>query len=221
MERVQGESIDWVSRHWRGPAGEFHAMDLGADRSVWLCTVDGPALILGSGQSLDEVDATRAARDSIQVVKRRSGGGAVFVDVEDCIWIDVTIPRADPLWCDDVGESMLWLGEAFVEALAPWAEAEVHRGPYASGRSGRRVCFASRSPGEVFVDGVKLIGISQRRTREGARFQCAMYRRWNPSRWSGLLVGADAAGDADSLDVAVLATTGADVLDALLAVLPR
>lgn len=221
MGDVHDEPTDWASHHWRGPAGDFHALDLGAGRAVWSCTVDAPALILGSAQSFDDVDMERAERDGIAVVRRRSGGGAVYVDADECIWIDVTIPRSDPLWRDDVGESMMWLGEAFVEAVAPWVTAQVHRGPYESGRSGRRVCFASRAPGEVLVEGAKLVGISQRRNRDGARFQCAVYRAWNPGRWSGLLRGADAVSDADALDVALLPAQGPDVVQALLGIIRR
>jgi hypothetical protein len=36
------------------------------------------------------------------------------------------------------------------------------------------VCFAGLGPGEVTVDGAKVVGISQRRTRVGALFQCAV-----------------------------------------------
>ena len=42
------------------------------------------------------------------------------------------------------------------------------------------VCFAGLGPGEVTLGGAKLVGISQRRTRAGARFQCAVHRRWDP-----------------------------------------
>ena len=49
------------------------------------------------------------------------------------------------------------------------------------------VCFAGRGPGEVFVDARKAVGISQRRTRDGARFQCAIHRRWDPATLVGLL----------------------------------
>jgi hypothetical protein len=41
------------------------------------------------------------------------------------------------------------------------------------------VCFAGTAPGEVLLDGVKLVGLSQRRTRRGARFQCAINRRFD------------------------------------------
>jgi lipoate-protein ligase A len=35
---------------------------------------------------------------------------------------------------------------------------------------------------EVTVDGAKVVGISQRRTRAGALFQCAALLEWHPDR---------------------------------------
>ncbi len=43
------------------------------------------------------------------------------------------------------------------------------------------VCFAGLGRGEVTVAGRKVVGISQRRTRDGARFQCAVLHHWNPA----------------------------------------
>jgi len=40
------------------------------------------------------------------------------------------------------------------------------------------VCFAGRGPGEILVDGRKVVGISQRRDRSGARFQCTALLAW-------------------------------------------
>jgi hypothetical protein len=45
---------------------------------------------------------------------------------------------------------------------------------------GRLVCFVGVGPGEVLVGDSKLVGISQRRVRAGARFQCQWIRRWAP-----------------------------------------
>lgn len=219
MDAVADEKDTWIGRRWHGSAAAFHGMDLGYDRAVWLCGVDAPALILGSAQWDGDVDAALAERNSISLVRRRSGGGAVFVDPVDCIWIDVTIPRDDPKWRDDVGTSMLWLGEVFVEVLTPWVDAQVHRGPYEDGPAGRQVCFASRSPGEVFAGGSKVVGISQRRTRGGARFQCALYRQWTPVRWSHILASVEAAAVAESTPVATVSATGAEVFDSLLSIL--
>jgi lipoate-protein ligase A len=44
------------------------------------------------------------------------------------------------------------------------------------------VCFAGTGAGEVTVRGRKVIGMSQRRTRAGALFQCAALIRWDAAR---------------------------------------
>ena len=113
------------------------------------------------------------------VVRRRSGGGAVLVTADDPLWVDVDLPAGDPLWSNDAGRSFLWLGRAWAAALG--GGAEVHDGPFEPGRWGRAVCFAGRGPGEVFVDGAKAVGLAQRRTRGGARFQCAVLGSWDPA----------------------------------------
>ena len=59
--------------------------------------------------------------------------------------------------------------------------AEAHPGPLLKRPWSELVCFAGLGPGEVTVDGRKVVGISQRRTRSGARFQCALLQTWEPA----------------------------------------
>lgn len=179
---------EFLFHEWNGSAAEFHAMQLPFERAIWKCCVTSPALILGSSQLMSDIDREKAHAMGLDVVQRRSGGGAVFVHPSQSIWIDITIPRDDQLWVEDISQSMLWVGEVFVRSLSPWVKSEIYTGPFENGRAGRRVCFSSRSPGEVFVGQKKLVGISQRRTRDGARFQCVVYAHWNTSQWLPALV---------------------------------
>jgi lipoate-protein ligase A len=74
------------------------------------------------------------------------------------------------------------VGEAWAAALGELGvSAEVHRGPLVRSEWSTEVCFAGLGPGEVTVDGRKVVGISQRRTRAAARFQCAALGRWDPA----------------------------------------
>jgi len=174
----------WVVERHRGSAADLHALEWPDPlvSTVWLLQVDAPALVLGSTQKADTVDVDRLAADGIELARRRSGGGAVLLEPDASVWVDVLVPRDDPRWVDDVGRSFAWLGSAWVAALADLGvgDARVHAGALQCGRFGKQVCFAGIGPGEVTVDGVKIVGLSQRRTRAGARFQCVVHRAWRP-----------------------------------------
>lgn len=212
-------SHSWLRHDWVGTASDFHSKDLPAERALWLCSAEKPALILGSTQDESDVRVDVAVGSGIEIVRRRSGGGAVYVAPDESVWMDITISREDPLWQDDVSASMLWLGDAFVQALQPWVHAETFRGTFHNGDVGRAVCFASAAPGEVFVGDNKLVGISQRRNRDGARFQCVLYRQWNPLVWSSLLTSVDVREHVCNMQVATIAAPARDIADAVMAAL--
>ena len=208
-------SMEWGRHDWTGTAADFHAMELPYERALWWCNVETPTLILGSSQSLDDLNQKSADESGVLVSRRRSGGGAVFVHPSDSVWIDITIIRDDPLWKDDVAQSMLWLGEVFVEALSPWVHAEVFRDTFSNGIDGRVVCFASSSPGEVFIGANKLVGISQRRGRDGARFQCVLYRHWRPGEWSQILASSDVRSRVAEIAVSTLDIPAQTIVNAI------
>jgi lipoate-protein ligase A len=177
-----------------GSAGVFHAREIPDDGQVhvWWFEVDRPAVALGSRQRTEIVDATRCAEAGIEVVSRRSGGGAVYLEPGGIIWVDVIIPVSDPRWSGDVRDSMMWMGERWtraLEALGTWSpeQLRVHRGGEQSTVWSDLVCFAGIGPGEVLADGRKLVGISQRRTRAGSRFQCAVHLQSAPLKLVQLL----------------------------------
>ena len=147
------------------------------------------AVVLGSAQPESDVslDAARVART--QVVRRRSGGGAVLVGPGLVVWIDVVVPAEDRLWEADVGRAFWWLGSAWVAALveAGLPGAEMWAGGLVRSHWSGRVCFAGVGPGEVVMSGRKVVGMSQRRTRRGALFQCAVPILWDPASLLDLL----------------------------------
>jgi lipoate-protein ligase A len=177
-------------------AGEFHAHDpeVGV---AWFVEVDREAIVLGSRQHPGILDGSLGDDGAVEIVKRRSGGGLVHLVPGEHVWLDVTISRDDPEWTDDVVESMTWLGEHWVHALAQLGmEAHVHRARLDADALGKLVCFASLGPGEVVdATGAKLVGISQRRTRDTARFQCTVLTAWRPERLASLLATTPAPGD--------------------------
>lgn len=175
----------------RGAAGEIHARDLapptGPGATLAWIEATGPALVLGSRQAAVPglVDEVACARDGVEIARRRSGGGAVWLAPGEHLWVDVLVGRDDPRWDDDVTRACGWLGDAWCEALA--AEGLASPGDLAVHRGGlvhdAPVCFAAMGPGEVALGGAKLVGLSQRRTREGARFQCVVHARWVPDAY--------------------------------------
>jgi lipoate-protein ligase A len=177
----------WHVERITGSAGVLHALEIPSSLTptAWVFTVEGPALVLGSTQPDDVVDQAAALAAGVEVARRRSGGGAVWLQPGGTAWVDVLVPRDDPLWDDDVGRAVHWLGGAWAAAIG--AAAEVHRGGMVCSAESGRACFAGLGPGEVTIGGRKAVGISQRRTRAGARFQCVAYERWDPGQLADLL----------------------------------
>lgn len=196
----------WTVEHRHGSAQQLHDADapVGAHRCLRVCHPHQPALVLGSRQQPDEVDAAVLARHGVELARRRSGGGAVLLVPGEVSWIDWWVPPGDPLWTDDVGHAFHWLGEVWCTALAGLGvRATWHRGGLESDQLGRVVCFAGLGPGEVVAAagpgdarGPKLVGLSQRRTRKGARFQSAALVRWDPVLYVAALPGLGAHPEA-------------------------
>jgi lipoate-protein ligase A len=167
-----------------GEAARLHRRELppSPERAVWVLDVVRPALVLGSTQDEAIVDHECAATWDVDVVRRRSGGGAVLVVPGETLWVDVIVPAGDPLWHDDVAKAATWLGDTWAATLGALGvgPTEVHHGPMTCGPLGRTVCFGATGAGEVSIGGRKVVGVSQRRTRAAARFQCALYAHWDP-----------------------------------------
>ncbi|QGG95555.1 lipoyl protein ligase domain-containing protein [Actinomarinicola tropica] len=218
----------WAVDERRGTAGALHAAEVPTPLvpSMWVLEATAPALVLGSAQPDDDVDRTAVEARGLEVVRRRSGGGAVLVVPDACLWVDLLIPAGHDLWDEDVGRAMHWVGELWAEALgALGVAARVHRGPMVRTPWSRHVCFAGLGPGEV-VDpaGRKVVGISQRRTRAWARFQTVA--DLGPVRQAALVDVLQLDVAPDGLGAHLTATTAAvdrdarDLVAALVAHLP-
>lgn len=173
------------------PLADFHARTIPpglAVAQVWAYRPLRAALVLGSAQRDDLLDPAATAAAGVEVVRRRSGGGAVYVDPSTSLWLDIVVPPADARWSDDVRAATYWVGEAWKAAFARIGmETVMHRGAVEPTPWGRLVCFGAIGPGELAIDGCKVLGVAQRRTREGARFQCLVYESWEPERVLDLL----------------------------------
>jgi hypothetical protein len=103
--------------------------------------------------------------------------------------VDVFLPAGDPLLDADVGRSFMWLGQAWAAALerlprgrvagrvlarvparVPGDGIEVSSPGIAPTAWSSLLCFGGLGAGEVTIGGRKVVGISQRRDRDGAWF---------------------------------------------------
>ena len=207
---VEREAADVFDRPWPEPAV----------RTVWVVEVTQAAVVLGSTQPESVV------APGVNAVRRRSGGGAVLVEPGGLLWVDVLVPAGDPLWEHDVGRAFAWLGRAWVAALADGGAsgAEAHEGPLVTNAWSRLVCFAGLGPGEATLDGAKVVGICQRRTRAGTLFQCAALLDWQPRRLLDRLLLDDDERDRGTQELAGaargLATDPSRLVDSFLGRLP-
>lgn len=210
----------WLVESCRATAAELHddwpPVESREHRRALFCEVVGPALVLGSAQRGDAVDDEAVRRQAVAVVRRHSGGGAVLVAPMEQIWLDVWIPRQDPLWVEDIVVAPQWLGELWRDALVGTAAdgqaLSVHRGRMERRPWSDVVCFSGVGPGEVSFGGRKLVGISQRRTRAGARLSSMALLVWDPAPLVGLLALDDTSRRAATHDTADVACGLVDVL---------
>lgn len=156
--------------------------------------------MLGSAQRESDVDRRVADALGADVVKRRSGGGAVLLVPGEFVWLDLMLPADDVLWKNDVAKAMVWVGELWQRAFGELGVATtVHTAALVeknrpdsvvrgSSKWSRQICFAGKGAGEVFIGERKLVGVSQRRTREAARFQSMCHLRWRPEFVAALVI---------------------------------
>lgn len=194
-----------------GGAGALHERDIEPNPRVDVLLIEHGAVVLGSTQSFDVVDSNEARLLGFEVVRRRSGGGVVILQPDDHAWIDVTVPRTHHLWSDDVERATWWIGEVWRASLAtvdPGGDWMVHQAGLRATPNERAVCFASIGPGEVLRGANKVVGVSQRRTKDAARFQCTVFRHVDVSLYTRLLREpppaslAQSTGVGEVLDVA-------------------
>jgi lipoate-protein ligase A len=161
--------------HHEGTAAELHALAMpegDAGPALWVLRPTAPALVMGSAQREADFDVDSLQTDGVALAPRRSGGGAVFIEPAGVVWVDVLAPRGSAYWSDDLGETFLRVGERWQAALAEVGVAsEIVRASPDRSAEARLACWAGLGWGEVTVDGAKIVGLSMRRTRWGARIQ--------------------------------------------------
>ena len=185
----------WRVVHESGSVDQLHNLpdpDAGSAVAVRTARIMHPtsaAIVLGSSQKEAVVDAVLASELGLSVVRRRSGGGAVLIVPGEQVWVDLLVPRGDPLWHDDIVKAAAWVGRCWADALASLGVdgGEIHAGRLVSTEWSDLVCFAGLGPGEVTVGGAKVMGLSQRRTRDWIKIQSSVHLAWRPEMLLGAL----------------------------------
>ncbi len=139
--------------------------------------VTDTAVVLGRGSD-DRVDHGACEAAAVAVLRRASGGGPVLWSPR-LLALDVVVPRLHKLHDSDITASYRWLGEAITSALVSQgvrARALPTRAARAmnDARAATLACFAGRSPWEVVVDDVKVVGLSQVRRRNATLLQAGI-----------------------------------------------
>ncbi|MHB1968990.1 MAG: hypothetical protein ACYCPK_01985 [Acidimicrobiales bacterium] len=187
------------------------------EATVFVRTTSTPLVVLGSAQATSDLDL--ALPEGLARRRRRGGGGLVLLEADD-LWVDWWVPASDPRWSGDVHEAAVAVGDRWAQILEAHLSqpVEVHRGRLEADPTRPGVCFAGRGPGEVFVGGLKAVGVTQWRVREGAFVSTVL-----PATPQGRLVAAlRVPGAIGSFEHATLATLGlAEQAPALLDELTR
>jgi len=125
---------------------------------------DRPTVTLGRHQDpeADRIDLSRCRRLGVSVVRRPTGGRAVYHGRGLTYAVVAPIPRD----AGTVGETYRWVATALLDGLRGLGlsvtELGRHRGADAALRA---ACYAAPSAGEVALAGGKWIGSAQRRLR--------------------------------------------------------
>lgn len=149
------------------------------------------AIILGIGQSASEIDIDACRAANCDILRRISGGTAVFHDVHT-VSFQLVLPADHPFLSRDIHVNYQRIGSIIVSMLgsfgAPSRAAtleEAHGDAPPDGLDA--ICFSSLSPYEVVSDDRKLVGLSQVRRRTVSALQGMLYLRNSPAKWARLV----------------------------------
>ena len=123
------------------------------------------SISIGFSQPLNVVPAVQ---ESWPLVRRWTGGGAV---VHDGDWTyTLAFPAAHEWSVAQTGDSYRWIHEAFIDALSACGISGAMLQPVSSS-DGIGVCFVEPARHDVMLDGRKIAGAAQRRTKAGMLHQ--------------------------------------------------
>lgn len=150
-----------------------------------------PTLVLGMAQSLAHVAVERCHERGIALVRRASGGTAVFHDAQTYSF-DLIVPAGHRLAGSDVHRNYAHLADVLLAALAR-LQVTARATTLEESRAEQAdtgldaVCFASRAPFEILVEERKLMGLAQIRRLGATMLHGAIYARFDAGQTLELL----------------------------------
>ena len=182
---------NWSVKRSQGSVADRHlTLPTFESRQIIIHEIDKPTMVFGTAQKNMFLETAIEC----DYVYRKSGGGAVFLEPGKILWVDFVVPREDPLWCNDIRRSSLWLGELWVRAMKDIGlYGKVHNEEIRKTELSRLVCFAGLATGEVTVSGKKLLvsvkdelekgrGSSALLCFPGLRKELLIYFKWNQQK---------------------------------------
>jgi len=189
-----------------------------------------PAIILGAAQRPNEQQLARAVSQGVELVRRKSGGGAVMAGAE-MLSVSVFLPRHHPISTGSTVKAYHWIGELWQKVFTsyrlctrlPNAEDIAQSKQQAERHSIDWACYGAVAHGELLdQQGRKLLGVAQIRSRHGCVLTCGVYLY--PPNWRLLAnVVKDQPDQASILapyNASVHCLAGADA-ESVIASLPR
>lgn len=172
--------MKWLSQQNIGSVNDLHSYT--CDKSQLLAILNRPtsdSIVLGSSQSMTLLDSEKIKKTQIEICKRKTGGGLVYIDKVHDIWIDIYIPTTSSLYEINISKSFNWLGNTWIETLTELnrqlePNLQIVKTKSKTDELSSLVCFAGLNHGEVLYCDRKVVGISQRRNKELAKFQCQL-----------------------------------------------
>jgi lipoate-protein ligase A len=158
-------------------SGDVHPVDAMAVDEALLRAGEAPTLrlyrwhphgvSLGYFQGAAEFPWDRFAREGVPVVRRPTGGGAIFHGDE--VTFSITADANDPLFEGSVRASYDRVHDALARALERWCGRRVAVGPRGDAKilsdlAASPWCFHESTPFDVVAASRKLVGSAQRRT---------------------------------------------------------
>ena len=157
-------------------------LDEWREPTIWIIEPKDSCLVLGKSQrGRDFLNLSYLEEQNINLAVRQSGGGAVLVAPEDMLWVDIFVPKESKFWIADIAKASIWIGGIWHDALKRLdIECSLFDENFSRSEAYDLICFIGRAPGELFINTRKILGISQRRSKFGTRFQCALIINWKP-----------------------------------------